>query len=336
MDPETQAQAEAIGRSVGLFLREQRFLFAPFLQQESFLYWPYLASFVAIAAILYLLRRERGSGRGLLDFLRSTFPAAIYWSPSAKADYRFYFVNGVLFPSVFVPMILSAGWLSDRVQQFLSAQFGTRAPVFDDPTPAIVIYSLIFFVLYDFGRWVGHYVQHRSEILWEFHKVHHTAEVLTPMTSYRAHPVDLICMALFPALFTGLASGLYNWSMGGAYGFYTVVGLHVGMVIYNLFANLRHSHIWLSYGRLSYLFISPAMHQIHHSTNPAHFGMNVGFALAIWDKAAGSLYVPEGRERFDLGIGDGTEPEWHSVRAMYFKPFVNLFTRYLGGRRTAG
>jgi sterol desaturase/sphingolipid hydroxylase (fatty acid hydroxylase superfamily) len=31
---------------------------------------------------------------------------------------------------------------------------------------------------------------HRIPVLWEFHKVHHSAEVLTPISLYRAHPVD--------------------------------------------------------------------------------------------------------------------------------------------------
>jgi len=26
--------------------------------------------------------------------------------------------------------------------------------------------------------------------LWEFHKVHHSANVLTPITAFRVHPVD--------------------------------------------------------------------------------------------------------------------------------------------------
>lgn len=337
MDPETLAQAEAIGHAIGLFLREQRFLLVPFLDRQSFLYWPYLASYLLIAGILFVHhRRTSGAGGGLLAFLRETFPARIYWSPSARADYRFYVVNGLLFPAIFVPVILSSGWLAERVQAGLAAQFGVRAPVFEDATIAIALYSLLFFLLYDFGRWLGHYVQHRFEILWEFHKVHHTAEVLTPITSFRAHPVDLLCMAFFPALFTGLAGGLYNWALGGQYGFYTLVGLHAGMVVYNIFANLRHSHIWLSYGRLSNLFVSPAMHQIHHSTNPRHFGHNVGFALSIWDRWAGTLYVPERREEFALGIGDGSEAEWHSVRAMYFKPFANLVARWRALRRSPG
>ena len=38
---------------------------------------------------------------------------------------------------------------------------------------------------------------HRVPALWEFHKVHHSAEVLTPLTEWRQHPLELM---LFPVV----------------------------------------------------------------------------------------------------------------------------------------
>ena len=39
--------------------------------------------------------------------------------------------------------------------------------------------------LWDFAATWAHYLQHRVPILWELHKVHHSAEVMTPITSGR-------------------------------------------------------------------------------------------------------------------------------------------------------
>jgi sterol desaturase/sphingolipid hydroxylase (fatty acid hydroxylase superfamily) len=47
-------------------------------------------------------------------------------------------------------------------------------------------------------------------------------------------------------------------------------------------ANLRHSHVRLSFGPLEGLFISPTQHQIHHSID--HEDVNFGSCLAIWDR----------------------------------------------------
>ena len=77
--------------------------------------------------------------------------------------------------------------------------------------------------------------------------------------------------------------------------------------------NLRHSHIWVAYPQwISHILISPAMHQIHHSAERRHFDKNLGYHLAIWDRLAGTLYIPEGRETFALGIG----PEGKRIRGV--------------------
>ena len=63
-------------------------------------------------------------------------------------------------------------------------------------------------------------------------------------------------------------------------------------------ATLHHSHIWLTYGRmLEHVFISPAQHQVHHSTDPQHYDRNFGTMLALWDWLFGTLYVIKGKEK---------------------------------------
>jgi sterol desaturase/sphingolipid hydroxylase (fatty acid hydroxylase superfamily) len=94
----------------------------------------------------------------------------------------------------------------------------------------------------------------------------------------------------------------------------TLFNANIGLVAFNLFGGtLRHSHIWFSYGpQLEKFFISPAMHQIHHSAERRHFDKNLGYHLAIWDRLAGTLHIPEGREIFALGIG----PEGERIRGV--------------------
>src|ERR1039458_8498353 len=43
---------------------------------------------------------------------------------------------------------------------------------------------------------------HAIPALWEFHKVHHSAEVLTPLTEMRTHPVEIIAFMNIIGLFT--------------------------------------------------------------------------------------------------------------------------------------
>ena len=58
--------------------------------------------------------------------------------------------------------------------------------------------------------------------------------------------------------------------------------------------------MWIPFtGLAGRILQSPAHHQIHHSDNPAHWDKNLGFALAVWDWAFGTLYIPERRARAD-------------------------------------
>jgi len=86
--------------------------------------------------------------------------------------------------------------------------------------------------------------------------------------------------------------------------------------------HLRHSHIWLSYGPVfSWLFISPAQHQIHHSIDPRHRDMNFGARLAVWDALFGTLYVPREPETLQVGLPDADPQEFSTVCKLYFLPF---------------
>ncbi|MEX2642415.1 MAG: sterol desaturase family protein [Acetobacterales bacterium] len=298
--------------------------FLAFIQQESFLYWPYLAT-ALVVALLAGLWAGRQSGKPFGEYLKDLFSPSIWWHRSARVDYRFYVVNGIVFPLIFTPMIVTGFYVAQGTQWALSSLFGASPVSAELGLWALVIYSVVFFVAYDLGRWVGHSVQHQIPFLWEFHKVHHSAEVLTPITSFRAHPVDLLIMATVAGQFTGLVSGGALFLFERDIGLLTVLNLHFLVFFYNLVSNLRHSHVWLSYGRLGYIFISPAQHQIHHSDNPKHFGMNRGFGLAVWDWMFGTLYVPRQREELSFGTADGTEKDYCGVWQLYWLPVRRAF-----------
>jgi sterol desaturase/sphingolipid hydroxylase (fatty acid hydroxylase superfamily) len=139
------------------------------------------------------------------------------------------------------------------------------------------------------------------------------------------------------AALDGAVLGVFMHLHGADTGVVTILGIHVFVFIYNAIGNLRHSHVWLSYSpRLSYLFLSPAQHQFHHSTRPAHFGCNIGYSFALWDWLFGTIYVPAKEERFAMGLGDGSDAKYHGVVRMYVQPFIDI-GRYLAtGRASSG
>ena len=302
-----------------------------FLQRDSFLYWPFLISTVLIAMAAWRFGYARGAGQATWrEFFRRFFGRELWWHPSARADYLYYLVNAVVFSLLVSPFLFGSNAVADLIDMALAPVLGPAAPgSISAGFGAKLAYTLLFFIAYDFGRFVAHSLLHDVRFLWEFHKVHHSAEVLTPMTTYRAHPVDLAVMAWVPAVTTGIVTWGFHRFVDPGVGFYTFLGLHAVMWIGNLIGNLRHWQVWLSYGQtLNRWLISPAHHQLHHSAEPRHWGCNRGFELAIWDRIYGTLYVPSNEpESFRMGLGDGTDGRWNTLARMYLWPFQLAFRR---------
>jgi sterol desaturase/sphingolipid hydroxylase (fatty acid hydroxylase superfamily) len=305
-----------------------------FRQRDSFLYWPFLVSTLLIAMLAWRIGYARGSAEnpsGWRAFFGRYFGRALWWHPSARADYRFYLVNALVFPLLLGPLLFGEPAVSNMLDAAVKPFLGGMN---QDWTPAgwttKIIYTVAFFLAYDFGRFAAHSLLHDVPLLWEFHKVHHSAEVLTPITSFRAHPIDLAVMAWIPALTTGMVTWVFHRFVDAGIGFHTFLGLHVLIWAFSLVGNLRHWQVWISYGAaLNRWLISPAHHQLHHSAEARHWGCNRGFELAIWDRLYGTLYVPANEpESFRMGLGDETDGRWRTLGRMYFWPFVLCFKRW--------
>ncbi|HEX9464886.1 MAG TPA: creatininase family protein [Alphaproteobacteria bacterium] len=306
------------------------------LDSTSAVWWPFLLSAGLIALAVFWLKAGR-TAASLREFRRRFLGRDIWLHPSARADYAYYVVNGIVYPLVVAPLVIGGAALAASVQGGLAGIFGARGAPLLEPGLARAVYTLLFFVAYDFGRFAAHSLLHEMPLLWPFHKVHHSAEVLTPFTNYRAHPVDIVVMQTVPNLMTGLVSGCVWYLSAGEIGFYAFFGLHAGVAAFNAIGNLRHWHVWVSFGPgLNRWLISPAHHQIHHSVERRHLGKNRGFELAIWDRLFGTLYAPCAEERFTLGLGDGTDGTWHSVAKLYAEPFRDAWRSAWGWTAPAG
>jgi sterol desaturase/sphingolipid hydroxylase (fatty acid hydroxylase superfamily) len=308
-----------------------------FVQRQSFLFWPFLVSACLVAVVLACLSARTHSpreNRSWWQTVRASLSLRGWWHRSARADYRLYFANALVLPLLFGVLMFGDA----HVVAFLNGSLGlTPAPATPAESPSVaarIAFTVVFFIAYDFGRFVAHSLLHDVPLLWEFHKVHHSAETLNPMTTFRAHPVDLLVMAWVPVAMTGAVTWGFNQLTVASVTFYSYLGLHVILFASNLIGTLRHTHVWLSYGTFwGKWLVSPAQHQLHHSCEPQHIGCNRGFELALWDRLYGTLYVPAQRENFRIGLGDGTDGEWHTVRRMYWWPLRNAGRTIIGTLR---
>ena len=224
--------------------------------------------------------------------------------------------------------VLSYQFISNGVVSLLVAAFG---PV-SAPVPALAaraIMTVILFLAYELGYWLNHYLSHRVPVLWEFHRVHHTATVLTPLTNFRVHPVYTWIFANILAVSTAVANGLGSYVLGQTAYQYALSDTNIILVLFiHTYVHLQHSQLWIAFpGVWGRLFMSSAHHQVHHSTDPSHFNKNLGSCLAVWDWMFGTLYVPAAKpEALSFGV-DPNDGEVHTIMGGYVAPLYRAWSQ---------
>ena len=189
----------------------------------------------------------------------------------------------------------------------------------------VFLFTFFIFLLDDFSKYWVHRWMHKWPILWALHKVHHSAEVLTPITVYRTHPLEGIVFTLRGTFTQGVSISTFIFFFGNSVDLYTVLGANILLFLFNTAgSNLRHSHIGIRYwGWLEYILISPAQHQLHHSIDVKHHDKNFGAALAIWDYLFGSLHHSVEIDDLKLGV-DNQERDFNKLSTLYFSPIIEI------------
>ena len=161
------------------------------------LYWLYTLSAVVAAFLVFRVARSNPAHPMSQDtdgsFLRFLFPERVWSHPSAWLDLRYVPLHKVIFRVAFAGtsfLGLSVGysWVSGgRSFDDAVVQEGT-VTIWD--WGIAVGYMVFVLAIADLTAWTIHYLQHKVPILWQFHKVHHSAEVMHPISNFREHPVD--------------------------------------------------------------------------------------------------------------------------------------------------
>jgi len=280
------------------------------------IYWGYL-----LAALIMTI--------GLAFFksmpFKQVFSFNTLWHKSARQDYVIFFINRLLKNLGIIPVIFFMAPVALAFLTWLENNFGTVGFIELPHWLIVFIFTLVLFVSDDLTRFLLHYLLHKVPFLWEFHKVHHSATVLTPITIYRSHPVESLLYGMRSALTQGVAVGFCYYFLGPTLSMVDILGANVFVFLFNIMgSNLRHTGVWLSWGdSVEKWFISPAQHQIHHSDKRIHIDCNFGSALAIWDRLFKSIiYASSIKQSNNINFGLGKSFKTHnSLINIYFTPF---------------
>ena len=259
-------------------------LLLPVTDPTSRTFLPFVLLAALVACVFHRLKHGQTSWRTAL--------ATHTWRhPSSVLDLQLLVTRRLLAIAGLVPVIGGAWWLAIRVSTSLDGWLGLPQTPEISPGMMSLIYTVVLFVVWDASRFILHLAMHKIPLLWQFHQVHHSAQVLTPLTFHRIHPAESIMYGLRGTVTTGLMAGVAFWLFRGAATEYTIIGVHsVGFVLNALTGNLRHSHAWIRFPeKVEGWLLSPAQHQVHHALEAKHHNANFGTWLACWDRLLGTL-----------------------------------------------
>ena len=136
------------------------------------------------------------------------------------------------------------------------------------------LYVLIGIALMDFiGAWFIHWIQHNVKWMWKFHIIHHSDPNVDVTSGLRHHPVENVfrlCFTILAILISGANFGLVM--------IYQTVSV--------FFAHFSHANIHLPERIehfISFIFITPRFHRIHHHFMQPHTDSNYGNIFSLWD-----------------------------------------------------
>jgi sterol desaturase/sphingolipid hydroxylase (fatty acid hydroxylase superfamily) len=302
--------------SLALLGFDPRQALAAFSRSSELVYLPYLLPGLAVIAIARV--RAKAPNR-----LWLTRPAI----RSMRNDAAMFVLNAAFLFHILAAAIVAtpiALWIRDHLRPIVGTHRLLRG------VPAQLCLTVILTLAIDFSFFAAHVLQHRLPILWCFHKVHHSAPVLTPLTAYRTHPVDYVVEGILVSLFLGVSNGVLLLVFAPTSALLTIGGANAAFVVgFAALANLRHSHTWISWGdRFEHVFYSPAQHQIHHSNDPRHYDRNFGGLLSLWDWLFGTLITARTRQPITFGLGAESD-RYRTMRDMYLEPVRDAAERWL-------
>ncbi|MGZ3881182.1 MAG: sterol desaturase family protein, partial [Flavisolibacter sp.] len=155
---------------------------------------------------------------------------------------------------------------------------------------------------------------HKIRLLWRFHMIHHSDNNVDVTTGLRHHPIESVLRGVF-FLVGVLVSGAPV---------YAVMFYQTFLVLSTQFthANIRLPG-WVDRA-LSYVFVSPNMHKVHHHWQQPYTDSNYGAVLSIWDRLFGTYQHLEPNEiRYGLDRYYPNEED-ENLSMLLKKPFTKI------------
>lgn len=135
---------------------------------------------------------------------------------------------------------------------------------------------IIAFICIDFASYWAHRLNHKVNIFWNQHIIHHSSEEFNLACALRQSISNVLgfgALFLLPAAVLGVPEKVIQ----------ILAPLH-------LFAQFwYHTQHIGKLGILEYLIVTPSQHRVHHAINPIYIDKNLAAIFCVWDRLFGTF-----------------------------------------------
>lgn len=186
-------------------------------------------------------------------------------------------INVVLVTLVPLSAVIAAQWAKENGVGLLNM---TGGPWWVALAATVVIRSLVGYAL--------HILLHKVGLLWPMHRVHHSDTQLDVTTTIRTHPLEFV-LQFVTMVPLAVVLGLDPWVLAA----YELAEGFNGLASH---ANVRLPERLDR--ALRWLFVTPNMHCLHHSSYRPETDSNYGQLFSVWDRLFGT-YSAAPRDGYD-------------------------------------
>lgn len=258
----------------------------------------YFYGLIAISLIVWLLEIAFPWRKNQALFRKD------FWLDTFYMFFNFFLLNLI----VLIALSNTASKLFDDILGIVGLSVSSFQ-LFDVDNLPLWLGLIIFFVVSDFVQWNTHRLLHRSNFLWNFHKVHHSVKEMGFAAHLRYHWMEPIVYKSLLYIPIAIIGGFDAQQVAIVHFFAIVIG------------HLNHANLGWDYGFLKYIFNNPKMHIWHHAKKlPEHvrYGANFGLTLSLWDYLFKTDYIPHNGRDIELGFdGDENFPKDFIGQEMY-------------------
>ncbi len=251
------------------------------LDPGSVFFLPYIISSFLISLIWLRLSKNTPFKLAFSYF----FSPSIWFKKTTFVDLQFCILHSFLIRLFISPIELGIFYATLRQMYWLASlaplKLALIAPVFVEG----ILATLVSMIAIDFASYLVHRCMHSNPLLWEIHRVHHSAKSLTLLSIHRQHPIEPLLLNSARSFAAALGLGMLHWIFPRQTPVIEFAGMGLGFFLYMFSANLHHSQTPVSYARWMRIFlISPHQHLLHHSRDVNHHGRNFGIIFSTWDR----------------------------------------------------